>query len=111
MNIIFFDYGLESKASDGFPHYWCTLITALELSYKKSIYSSTGKTPEILEKVWNPKLPYDTLRNYLVDINPTARSSKIMLDKSRRYSNRCMKDSLEDAKERWEKSNNPPVFK
>ncbi|MBW0555822.1 hypothetical protein O181_095537 [Austropuccinia psidii MF-1] len=27
-------YGLEFKESDGFTHYWCTLILALELEYK-----------------------------------------------------------------------------
>ncbi|MBW0460710.1 hypothetical protein O181_000425 [Austropuccinia psidii MF-1] len=41
-------YGLELKDSDGFIHNWCTLIPAFELEYKKSIHSSTGKTPVIL---------------------------------------------------------------
>ncbi|MBW0558251.1 hypothetical protein O181_097966 [Austropuccinia psidii MF-1] len=43
-------YGLEFKDSDGFTHDWCTLIPALELAYKTSIHSSTGKTPAMLEK-------------------------------------------------------------
>ncbi|MBW0519503.1 hypothetical protein O181_059218 [Austropuccinia psidii MF-1] len=43
-------YGLELKDSDGFTHYWCTLIPALELAYKTSIHASTGKTPAMLEK-------------------------------------------------------------
>ncbi|MBW0503667.1 hypothetical protein O181_043382 [Austropuccinia psidii MF-1] len=43
-------YGLEFKDSDCFTHYWCKLITALELEYKKSIHYSTGKTPAMLEK-------------------------------------------------------------
>ncbi|MBW0504506.1 hypothetical protein O181_044221 [Austropuccinia psidii MF-1] len=30
----FFAYGLEFKDSEGFIHYWCTLIPALELEYK-----------------------------------------------------------------------------
>ena len=47
-------YGLEFKDSDGFTHDWCTLIPALELAYKTSIHSSTGKTPAMLEKGWNP---------------------------------------------------------
>ncbi|MBW0589531.1 hypothetical protein O181_129246, partial [Austropuccinia psidii MF-1] len=45
-------YGVEFKDSDGFPHDWCTLIPALELKYKTSIHSSTGKTPAKLEKGW-----------------------------------------------------------
>ncbi|MBW0511893.1 hypothetical protein O181_051608 [Austropuccinia psidii MF-1] len=67
-------YGLEFKDSYGFIHYWCTLIPALELEYKISIHSSTGKTPEILEKGWNPRLPHDTLKKDLVDIHPTESS-------------------------------------
>ncbi|MBW0547791.1 hypothetical protein O181_087506 [Austropuccinia psidii MF-1] len=49
-------YGLEFKDSDGFTHDWCTLIPALELAYKTSIHSSTGKTQARLEKGWNPRL-------------------------------------------------------
>ncbi|MBW0535095.1 hypothetical protein O181_074810 [Austropuccinia psidii MF-1] len=55
-------YGLEFKDSDGFTHDWHTLIPAFELEYKTSIHSSTGKTPEMLGKGWNPRLPYDTLK-------------------------------------------------
>ncbi|MBW0464788.1 hypothetical protein O181_004503 [Austropuccinia psidii MF-1] len=36
-------YGLELKDSDGFTHVWCTLITALELAYKKSVHSPQVK--------------------------------------------------------------------
>ncbi|MBW0532443.1 hypothetical protein O181_072158 [Austropuccinia psidii MF-1] len=71
---IFCAYGLELKESDGCTHDWGTFIPTLELAYKKSIHSSTGKTPEMLEKDWNPRLPYDTLKKDLVDINPTASS-------------------------------------
>ncbi|MBW0512832.1 hypothetical protein O181_052547 [Austropuccinia psidii MF-1] len=55
-------YGLRFKDSDGFTHDWCTLLPALELAHKTSIHGSTGKTPEMLEKGWNPKLPVDTLK-------------------------------------------------
>ncbi|MBW0571717.1 hypothetical protein O181_111432 [Austropuccinia psidii MF-1] len=55
-------YGLEFKHSDGFTHDLCTLIPALELSYKTSIHASTGKTPAMLEKGWNPKISADTLK-------------------------------------------------
>ncbi|MBW0491800.1 hypothetical protein O181_031515 [Austropuccinia psidii MF-1] len=34
-------YGSEFKDSDGFTHYCCTLIPALELAYKTSVHSST----------------------------------------------------------------------
>ncbi|MBW0564992.1 hypothetical protein O181_104707 [Austropuccinia psidii MF-1] len=47
---IFCDYGLELKYSDGFTHYWCTLLPAIALAYKTEIHASTGKTPEMLEE-------------------------------------------------------------
>ncbi|MBW0499469.1 hypothetical protein O181_039184 [Austropuccinia psidii MF-1] len=55
--------------------------STLELAYKTSIHSSTGKRPEILEKGWNLRSPYNTLKKDLVDIHPTEKSLKIMLDK------------------------------
>ncbi|MBW0555357.1 hypothetical protein O181_095072 [Austropuccinia psidii MF-1] len=108
---IFCSYGLELKDFDGFTHDWCTLIPALELEYKKSIHSSFGKTPAMLEKGWNPIIPYDTLKKYLLDIHPTASSVEIMLDKARHHANGCMQDSFKYAKERWDKSHKPPDFK
>ncbi|MBW0576122.1 hypothetical protein O181_115837 [Austropuccinia psidii MF-1] len=78
-------YGIEFKDSDYFTHDWCTLIPALELAYKTSIHSSTDKTPAMLEKSWNPRLPYGTLKKDLADIHPTASSFKIMLHKARHH--------------------------
>ncbi|MBW0558174.1 hypothetical protein O181_097889 [Austropuccinia psidii MF-1] len=93
-------YGLEFKDSHGFTHDWCTLIPAFELAYKTSIHSSTGKTPAMLEKGFNPRLPYDTLKKDLVDIHPTESSFNIMLGKARHHANRCMQDSFKYAKGR-----------
>ncbi|MBW0579804.1 hypothetical protein O181_119519 [Austropuccinia psidii MF-1] len=104
-------YGLELEDSDGFTHDWCSLIPAHNLAYKTSIHSSTGKTPAMLEKGWNARLPYDTLKNDLVVIHPSAISFKIMLDKARHHVNRCMKHSFKYAKEKWDKSHTPPDFK
>ncbi|MBW0570090.1 hypothetical protein O181_109805, partial [Austropuccinia psidii MF-1] len=93
----------------------CTLIPALELAYKTSIHASTGtstgKTPEMLEKGWNPKLPVDTLKKYLVDIHPTASSFKLFLDKVRHHSNQSMNDAFEYAKQKWDKSHKTPECK
>ncbi|MBW0509924.1 hypothetical protein O181_049639 [Austropuccinia psidii MF-1] len=76
---IFCAYGLELKDSDGFTNDWCTLISALYLAYKASICDSTEKTPEMLEKGCNPKLPVDTLKKDLVDIHPTASTFNFLL--------------------------------
>ncbi|MBW0519060.1 hypothetical protein O181_058775 [Austropuccinia psidii MF-1] len=55
-------YGLELKGSYGFTHDWFILIPELELAYRTSNHASTGKTPAMLEKGWDPKLPVDTLK-------------------------------------------------
>ncbi|MBW0515062.1 hypothetical protein O181_054777 [Austropuccinia psidii MF-1] len=81
-------YVLEFKDYDGFTHDWCTLIQALEMAYRTSIHSSTGKTLEMLEKGWNPRLTYDTLKKDLLDIHPTASNFKMMLDKARHHANK-----------------------
>ncbi|MBW0518206.1 hypothetical protein O181_057921 [Austropuccinia psidii MF-1] len=65
----------------------------------------------MLEKGWNPRLPYDTLKKDLADIYPTASSFKLILDKARHRENSCMQDSSKYAKERWDKSHKPPDFK
>ncbi|MBW0460617.1 hypothetical protein O181_000332 [Austropuccinia psidii MF-1] len=88
-------YGLELKDSDGFTHDGCTLIPALELAYKTSVHSSTGQTPAMLEKGWNPRLPEDTLSKYLIDIQTTASSFKIMLDKVKHRAKQSINDTFD----------------
>ncbi|MBW0517466.1 hypothetical protein O181_057181 [Austropuccinia psidii MF-1] len=104
-------YGMKLRDYDGFTYDWCTLIPALELAYKTSIHSSTGRTPAMLEKRWNTRLPYDTLKKDLVDMHLTESSFKIILDKEGHNANRCMQDSFKYAKEICDKSHRPPEFK
>ncbi|MBW0549312.1 hypothetical protein O181_089027 [Austropuccinia psidii MF-1] len=96
-------YGLVFKDCDGFTHYWCALLPALELAYKTSIHASTNQTPAMLEKGWNPKLPQHSLRKDLIEIHPTAASSKGMLDKARKHALKCMEDSFAYAKDKWDR--------
>ncbi|MBW0525456.1 hypothetical protein O181_065171 [Austropuccinia psidii MF-1] len=93
-------YGLDFKHSNCFTHDWCTLIPALELAYKTSIHSSTGKTPEMLKKGWNPNPLGDTLKKDLVDIHQTASSFKSFIDKVRHHANQSMNDAFEYAKKK-----------
>ncbi|MBW0548866.1 hypothetical protein O181_088581 [Austropuccinia psidii MF-1] len=104
-------YGLDVNYSDGFTHDWCTLIPALELSHKIFIHASTGKTPAMLEKGWNPRLPVGTLKKDLVDINPTSLSFKLLLDKARHHAKQSMNDAFEYAKKKRDKINKNPEFK
>ncbi|MBW0546477.1 hypothetical protein O181_086192 [Austropuccinia psidii MF-1] len=104
-------YGLELKDYDGFTHAWCTLIPALELAYKTSIHASTVKTPAMLEKGGNPKIPVDTLKKDLVDIHPTASSFNLLLDKVRNHAKQSMNYSFEYSNQKWVKSHKNPEFK
>ncbi|MBW0553625.1 hypothetical protein O181_093340 [Austropuccinia psidii MF-1] len=104
-------YGLEFKDSDGFTHDLCTQIPALELEFKTSVHSSTGKTPAMLEKGWNPKLLADTLKKDLIVIHPTASSFKIILDKVKNNAKQSMNDAFDYAKQKWDKSHKVPDFK
>ncbi|MBW0520740.1 hypothetical protein O181_060455, partial [Austropuccinia psidii MF-1] len=63
------------------------------------IHASTNKTPEVLEKGWNPKLPQDILRKELVEIHPTAAGFK------------GMGDSFAYAKDKYDKSHATPDLK
>ncbi|MBW0500700.1 hypothetical protein O181_040415 [Austropuccinia psidii MF-1] len=83
-------YGLELKDSDGFTHYRCTLIPELELAYKTSIHASTGKTPAMMERGCNPKLPVDPFKKDLFDLHQTTSSCKLLLDKVRHPENQSM---------------------
>ncbi|MBW0577870.1 hypothetical protein O181_117585 [Austropuccinia psidii MF-1] len=104
-------YDLEFKDCDGFTHYWCTILPALELAYKTSVHASTNQTPAILEKGWNPKLTQDSFRKELVEIHPTAASFKGVLEKSRKHALSFMEDSFAYAKDKWDKSHATPDFK
>ncbi|MBW0511071.1 hypothetical protein O181_050786 [Austropuccinia psidii MF-1] len=104
-------YGLELKYSDGFTHYWCTLIPASKLSYKTSVHSSTGQTPAILEKGWNRRLPADKLQKDLIDIHPKDSRFKIILDKVKHHAKQSMNEAFDYAKQKWDKSHEVPDFK
>ncbi|MBW0497174.1 hypothetical protein O181_036889 [Austropuccinia psidii MF-1] len=104
-------YGLELKDSDGFTHDWCTLIRALDLAYKTSVHLSTGQTPTILEKGWNPRIPKDILRKDLIEIHTIASSFKVMLNKVKHHAKKIMKDAFEYAEQKWDKSHKVQDFK
>ncbi|MBW0549717.1 hypothetical protein O181_089432 [Austropuccinia psidii MF-1] len=70
-----------------------------------------GKTPEMLEKGWNLKLPVDTLKKDLVDLHQPASSFKLFIDKVNNHENQSMTCAFEYAKQKGDKSNKNPEFK
>ncbi|MBW0570454.1 hypothetical protein O181_110169, partial [Austropuccinia psidii MF-1] len=81
------------------------------LAYKTSIHASTGKTPAMLEKGWDTKLPIHTLKKDMIDIHPAASSFKLFLNKVRHNANQSMNDAFEYAKQKRDKSHKTPEFK
>ncbi|MBW0485300.1 hypothetical protein O181_025015 [Austropuccinia psidii MF-1] len=65
-------YGIQYKEHEGYTHYWVTLLPAVQLPYNTSHHSTTGKSPSLVEKGWNPPLPVDHLKKNLLTIHPTA---------------------------------------
>ncbi|MBW0570258.1 hypothetical protein O181_109973 [Austropuccinia psidii MF-1] len=70
-------YGMECKDDEGYTHDWVTLLPAVQLAYNTSQHSTTGKTPALVEKGWNPLLPGDHLKRNLLTIHPTTKTSMI----------------------------------
>ncbi|MBW0576909.1 hypothetical protein O181_116624 [Austropuccinia psidii MF-1] len=64
-------YGMQYKDYEGYTHDWVTLLAAVQLAYDTSQHSTTGKTPAVVEKGWNPLLPVDYLKKSLLTIQPT----------------------------------------
>ncbi|MBW0590948.1 hypothetical protein O181_130663 [Austropuccinia psidii MF-1] len=104
-------YGLELKHCDLFTHYWCILLTAMESAYKRFIDASTNQSPSILERGWNPRLAQDSWRKDLAEIHPTDSRFKGIIPKARKHAVRCMEDSFEYAKDKWDKSHATPELK
>ncbi|MBW0496014.1 hypothetical protein O181_035729 [Austropuccinia psidii MF-1] len=104
-------YGLKFEYSDGFTHYWFTLVLALELEYKTLVHSSIGQTPAMLEQGWNPRLSAETLRKDMIDIHHTASNLKFMLDNVKTHVKQIMNYSFDYEKQKWDKSHKVPEFK
>ncbi|MBW0505690.1 hypothetical protein O181_045405 [Austropuccinia psidii MF-1] len=66
-------YGMEYKDNEGYTHDWVTLLPAVQLAYNTSQHSTTGKSPSLVEKGWNPLFPVDHLKKNLLTIQLTAK--------------------------------------
>ncbi|MBW0510776.1 hypothetical protein O181_050491 [Austropuccinia psidii MF-1] len=92
-------YGMEYKDHDCF-----TLLPAVQLAYNTSQHSTTGKTPALVEKGWNPLLPVDHLKRNLLTIHPTAKDIHFMWKKAFDTASKCIAEAKEYNKQSWEKS-------
>ncbi|MBW0530057.1 hypothetical protein O181_069772 [Austropuccinia psidii MF-1] len=102
---------MEYKDHEGYTHDWVTLLPEVQLAYNTSQHSTTGKTPSLVEKGWNPLLPVDHLNKNLLTIHPTAKDFHDMWKRACDTASKCIAEAKEYNKHRWDKSHIEPDFK
>ncbi|MBW0552798.1 hypothetical protein O181_092513 [Austropuccinia psidii MF-1] len=103
--------GMEYKDHEGYTHDLVTLLPAVQLAYNTSQHSTTGKTPELVEKGWKPLFPVDHWKKNLLTIHPTAKDFHEMWKKACDTATRCIAEAKEYNKQRWDKTQMEPDFK
>ncbi|MBW0493537.1 hypothetical protein O181_033252 [Austropuccinia psidii MF-1] len=83
-------YAMEYKDHEGYTHEWVTLLTAVQLSYSTGQHYTTGKTPPLTEKGWNPLLPVDHLKKNLLNIHVTAKDLHEMWKRACGTADKCI---------------------
>ncbi|MBW0541973.1 hypothetical protein O181_081688 [Austropuccinia psidii MF-1] len=91
----FCGYGMEYKDHEGYTHDWVTILPAVQLAYKTSQNSTTGKTPALVEKGWNALLPMDHLKKKLLTIHPTAKDFHEMWKRACDTAAKCIAEEKE----------------
>ncbi|MBW0501389.1 hypothetical protein O181_041104 [Austropuccinia psidii MF-1] len=104
-------YGMEYKDHEGYTHDWVNLLKAVQLAYNTSQHSTTGKSPSLVEKGWNPLLPVDHLKKIIWNIHPTAKDFHEMWKRACDTASRCIAKEKEYNKQRRDKSHMEPDFK
>ncbi|MBW0550279.1 hypothetical protein O181_089994 [Austropuccinia psidii MF-1] len=103
--------GMKYKNHEGYTHDWVTLLAAVQLAYNPSQNSTTGKSPSLLEKGWNPLLPADHQKKNLLTIHPTAKYFHDIWKGVFDTIPRCIAEEKEYSKTWWDKSHMEPEFK
>ncbi|MBW0577863.1 hypothetical protein O181_117578 [Austropuccinia psidii MF-1] len=104
-------YEMEYKDHEGYTHDWVSLLPAVQLAYNRSQHYTTGKTPALVKKRWNPLLPVDLLKENLLTIHPTATDFHDMWKRPCDTESRCIAEAKEYNKQRWDKTHMEPEFK
>ncbi|MBW0461614.1 hypothetical protein O181_001329 [Austropuccinia psidii MF-1] len=107
----FCEYGMEYKYDEGYTHDWVTLLLAVQLAYNTSQYSTTGKSPSLVEKGWNPLLPVDHLKKNLLTVHPKAKDFHGISKKACDTASKCIAEEKEYNKQRWDKIHMEPDFR
>ncbi|MBW0497347.1 hypothetical protein O181_037062 [Austropuccinia psidii MF-1] len=104
-------YGMEYKDHEEYTHDWVTLLPTVQLAYNTSQHSTTGKTPSLVERGWNPLLPMYHLKKNLLTIHPTAKDFHDMWKRACDTAAKCIAEAKDYNKQRREKTHMEPDFK
>ncbi|MBW0484335.1 hypothetical protein O181_024050 [Austropuccinia psidii MF-1] len=104
-------YGMEYKYHEGYTHDVVTLLPAVQLAYNTSQNSTTGKSPSLVEKGWNPLLPVDHLKKNPLTIHPTAKEFHEMWKRACDTASEYIAEAKEYNKQRYDKTDMEPDFK
>ncbi|MBW0461784.1 hypothetical protein O181_001499 [Austropuccinia psidii MF-1] len=74
------------------------------MAYNTSQHSTTGKTPALVEKGWNPLFPVDHLKKNLLTIHPTAKDFQEMWKRACDTAAKGISEAKEYNKQGWDKS-------
>ncbi|MBW0510465.1 hypothetical protein O181_050180 [Austropuccinia psidii MF-1] len=96
----FCEYVREYKDHEVYTHDWVKLLPEFQLAYNTSQHCTTGKSPSLVEKGWNPSLPVDHLKKNLLKIHPTAKDFHEMWKRAHDTAAKCIADSKEYNKQR-----------
>ncbi|MBW0487981.1 hypothetical protein O181_027696 [Austropuccinia psidii MF-1] len=77
----------------------------------RSQNSTTGKSPSLVEKGWNPLLPAEQLKNNILTIHPTAKDFHDMWKKDCDTDAKFIAEAKEYSEQRWDKSHMEPDVK
>ncbi|MBW0471264.1 hypothetical protein O181_010979 [Austropuccinia psidii MF-1] len=84
---------------------------AVHLTHNTSKHSTSGKTPALVKKVWNPLLPVDHLKKNLPTIHPTAKDFHEMQKRACYTAAKFIAEAKGYDKQRWDKSHMEPDFR
>ncbi|MBW0466111.1 hypothetical protein O181_005826 [Austropuccinia psidii MF-1] len=107
----FCEYGMEYKDNEGYIHNWVTLLPAFQLAYNTSQHSTTGKSPSLLRKGWNPLFPVDKLKKTFLTIHCIAKDFHEMWKRACDTAAKCIPEAKEYNKQSHDKTHMEPDFK
>ncbi|MBW0537813.1 hypothetical protein O181_077528 [Austropuccinia psidii MF-1] len=103
-------YGMECKYPERYTLYWVPLLPEVQLAYNTSQHSTTGKSPSLVEKGWNPLLPVDHLKKNLLTIHATAKDFIDMWKRACDKASKCTAEAKEYKKQKFDKTHMEPEF-